>query len=528
MSWPASTCGWSALGAGAEATGVPPGTPPAYRILRTSAHTSCGSASSRVWRSSCPTGPIRPETVTENVVPGRATDRARRVRNRGTAHRTAALVDPRLADQDPTRLDLDQERQHCEDGEQDQQRDQGDEHLDHPLERQHRGPRAATVEVHDGDPVHQLARVSGARLHRREPGRYGVDVGGRGEQPLDGSGLLVAGRARQCDHDHVDVGLGHRPGQTGDRPEQGEGEPAGLVEGAGRAGADEADRPETQLGSGEQGLREPAGGRAGADDHRRPPEPPAATQHVGAAVDERVREHQAGEGEHAERQPGRAEADQDRGRGGSGHEQAGQVLDDREHQPGPVQVGGPGDQHGETCGHGQGRGRVVGRHQAGGHHGRGVRKGQHWPDRAEPPHPSAHACNHRPSPRTSCAGAPPFRRAAAAIQPPPVPVVHAPLPGRSPSGGGLRRDSARRARLRRAWPGVGGVRRGPAAAVPRGDRGVGAGRRRRADPRLLLAGGAGTPRRGARGAEARRSQTTRASTRHSDSSGGAATARCGC
>ena len=77
------------------------------------------------------------------------------------------------------------------------------------------------------------------------------------------------------------------------------------------------------------------------------------------------------------------------------------------------------------------------------------------------------------------------------------------LPGRTPSGRGLRPAAARRARLRRARPGLGGVRRAAAAAVPRGDRGVGAGRRRRADPRLLLAGGAGTPRRGARGAEAR-------------------------
>ena len=250
MSWPASTCGWSARGAGAEpdgraaghAAGVPDLAQQRQHQLRQ--RDESGVAQQL---------PDRPD-------PTRDGDRERRARaghrprppgaEPRHRHRPAALVDPRLADQHATRLDLDQEGQHREDGEQGHQRDQGDEHLDQSLERPHREPRAAAVQVHDRDAVDQLAWVSGARLHRREPGRYGVDVGGRGEQPLDGSGLLVAGRARQGDHDHVDVGLGHRPGQAGDRSEQGEGEPAGLVEGAGRAGADEADRPETQLAVG--------------------------------------------------------------------------------------------------------------------------------------------------------------------------------------------------------------------------------------------------------------------------------------
>ena len=349
--------------------------------------------------------------------PTRDGDRERRARaddrpcppgaERWHRHHPAALVDPRLAGQHATCLDLDEDRQHRDDGEQGHQRDQCDEHLDQPLERSHGQPRTPAVQVHDRDAVDQLAWVPGVRPHRGEPGRHGVDVGGCGEQPLDGGGLLVACRAREGDHDRVDVGLCHRPGQGRDWSEQGKGEPAGLVEGAGRAGADEADRPQTQLGPGEQRERDPPGGRAGADDHHGPPEPATSTQHVGHAVDQGVREHQAGQGKHAERHSGRAGADQDRGRGGRRHEQPGQVLDDGEHQPGPVQVCRPRDQYGDRGGD-QGRGRVVGRHQAREDDGGRVGEGQHWSDRAEPRHPSAHACNHRPSPQDQLCGRTPL------------------------------------------------------------------------------------------------------------------------
>ena len=275
--------------------------------------------------------------------------------------------------------------------------------------------------------------------------------------------------------------------------------------------------------------REPSCGRTGADDQHRPSEPPATTQHVGAGVDRGVGEHQAGEDEHAERRPRRAGADQDRRRGGRGHEQPGQVLDDREHQPGPVQVRCPGDQHGDPSGNGQGR----------------------WRERRSPPRPRAttaaasarvstgpivpshgirrrtRATTDRP-PRTSCADAPPFERAAAAIQPLLVRLVHVVLTGPSPSARDHRPAPARRARLRRARPGLGGVRRPAAPAGPGADRGVGAGGRRRADPRLLRARAPGAAPRGAGGAQARlpgRRGRARGAWRCST---GPATARCGC
>ena len=86
-------------------TGLPPATPPAYRSRRTRPSSSAGSASSRVRRSSRPTGPIRPEMATENVVPGRATDRARRVRNLGTVTDRPRSSTRGWRDQHPAGLD---------------------------------------------------------------------------------------------------------------------------------------------------------------------------------------------------------------------------------------------------------------------------------------------------------------------------------------------------------------------------------------------------------------------------------------
>ena len=104
--------------------------------------------------------------ATENVVPGRATDRALRVRNHGTV-----IVRPRSSirgwrTSTPPVSTRTSKRQHHEDGEQDDQRHQGDQHLDQPLERPDRRPGAPAVQVHDRDAVDQLARVSGARPHR--------------------------------------------------------------------------------------------------------------------------------------------------------------------------------------------------------------------------------------------------------------------------------------------------------------------------------------------------------------------------
>ena len=234
----------------------------------------------------------------------------------------------------------------------------GDQHLDQPLDRPHRWPGAAPVQVHDGDAADQLARVPGVR--RGSAGsqrRHGVDVGGGGQQPLDGGGLVVARRAREREHDRVDAGLGHDPGQAGDRPEQGERQAAGLGEGV---AAPVPTKP--------TGLQAVApGGRAGsaraaAPSYRcRRPAPDAGAVRCAAAGACRRRPGCA----RARGRPGPARANarrrpagrhQDRRRGGRGHEQAGQVLEDREHQPGPVQVRGAGDEHGDQRGRDDGHG----------------------------------------------------------------------------------------------------------------------------------------------------------------------------
>jgi GntR family transcriptional regulator/MocR family aminotransferase len=58
-----------------------------------------------------------------------------------------------------------------------------------------------------------------------------------------------------------------------------------------------------------------------------------------------VGEHQAGEDEHPERHDRAAGDGHDDGGPSGSHEQPREVFDDREHQPWPVQVRGPGHQH---------------------------------------------------------------------------------------------------------------------------------------------------------------------------------------
>ena len=220
-------------------------------------------------------------------------------------------------------------------------------------------------------------RAQGA--DRREPGRYGVDVGARREQSLDGSGLLIAGRARKGDHDRVDLGLGHRPGQAGDRPEQGQREPASLVavRWSGRCRRSRPAAGPARVG------RAGSARAAGRSSRCRRPAPAFGAAPRGATRGFRRRRGCARapgrRGRAHEGRSGRAGADQDRGGSGHGHEQPGQVLDDREHQPGPVQVGGPGDQHGGPAATTTVRGESSVASQARGDHGGGVREGHTGP-----------------------------------------------------------------------------------------------------------------------------------------------------